>query len=506
MGDMVVIGGLFLAVIFFAVMAVACLYLFRRKGRDYNYVFLSDTAAMGRSFERREDRQAPWALIYVNISLQQVRSHHSNAEAVEVYRFIREYLMAAAHSHPGGMIAKVDGKNYLLMLREEPEEAEKIATGMEKAIRRYIANHGIVSTPDMTFGYYRAKTGQVRFEEARRRAKQVYKLAAANGRGWGVYEYETAHEMDKVENLEKTILRAIDSDSFFLEFQPFIEVVGGTVVGGEVLSRLNDEREGLVMPRYFLQAVKNSSCHSRFDYYIFEKTCKWASCQSHKGLKYLSINFSRYSMSEPDFARNITRITDEYALPHGVVAVEITEEERESSHPNVLKNLNALHEAGFIIFLDDFGSGFTSFDDLQNYSIDVVKIDKKILDQAGTEKGRIIFENMAGMAKQLGCTVLCEGVETAEQVETARAAGCDLIQGFYYYRALPADEFSRLLGRRAVLARETGPAAAGREENAGTEGTVYAAEGVTGDAPEEKTDQKRLEALGVIPVGPRQTP
>lgn len=377
------------------------------------------------------------------------------------------------------MIAKVDGKNYLLMLQEGPEAAEKMAMDIVGAIRKHSNGHGVVSVPDITFGYYQANIGQVRFEEACRRAKQTYKLAAANGKNWGTYRYETAHELDKVESLEKTILQAIADDSFFLEFQPFIDAAQGTIVGGEVLSRLHDEREGLVMPRYFLQAVESSSCYSRFDYYIFEKTCKWAACQTSKELKYLSINFSRYSLSEPDFSQNIIQIADSYHIPHDILAVEITEEEQEKSHPNVRSNLNALHEAGFSIFLDDFGSGFTSLDDLQNYRIDVVKIDKKILNLTTTQKGRIVFSSVAAMARQLGCQVLCEGVETAEQLETAQAAECDLIQGFYYYHSLPAEEFSCLLGHRV---EPTGATATMAE-------------------PELRTDQERLTALGIIDAG-----
>lgn len=146
----------------------------------------------------------------------------------------------------------------------------------------------------------------------------------------------------------------------------------------------------------------------------------------------------------------VVQIADQYHLPHSLIGIEITEEEKIRSDATAQKCLAALHEAGFLILLDDFGTGFTAFTDLQEYQIDQVKIDRDMLLQTKEEKGSILYNNLVRMAKELGYTVLCEGVETAEQLEQVRRSGADVVQGYYYYPPLAAEEFERLLGSAAI--------------------------------------------------------
>ena len=111
----------------------------------------------------------------------------------------------------------------------------------------------------------------------------------------------------------------------------------------------------------------------------------------------------------------------------------------------MMENLSVLKEKGISILLDDFGSGYTTFGDLQNLDISIVKIDSVITQNAVTENGYIILENIVRMAKSIGFKTLCEGVETKEQEEAAVRAGCDLLQGFYYYKPMPAVVLESLL-------------------------------------------------------------
>ena len=109
------------------------------------------------------------------------------------------------------------------------------------------------------------------------------------------------------------------------------------------------------------------------------------------------------------------------------------------------ENLRQLHEEGFLIFLDDFGAGVTTLAELWQLPIDVVKMDKGLLDAAETERGRLLFCDLVRLAKDLGCLVLCEGIERAEQAELARGAGCDFAQGYYFSAPVSAADFLALL-------------------------------------------------------------
>ena len=115
------------------------------------------------------------------------------------------------------------------------------------------------------------------------------------------------------------------------------------------------------------------------------------------------------------------------------------------SGTELTENLAALRKAGFALFLDDFGVGYTSLADLRDHVVDIIKLDKSLLDHTDTERGRILYQNVVRLSKELGMKVLSEGVENEEELHLVRAMGCDLIQGYYYSRPLRAEDFSKLL-------------------------------------------------------------
>lgn len=111
----------------------------------------------------------------------------------------------------------------------------------------------------------------------------------------------------------------------------------------------------------------------------------------------------------------------------------------------MVSSLIKLRKYGINILLDDFGSGYTSYDDLQNLAIDILKIDKRITKNAHTEKGIAILKNIVKTASDLGIKTICEGIETAEEEKIAISAGCDMLQGYYYYHPMPVTKLEQLL-------------------------------------------------------------
>ena len=129
--------------------------------------------------------------------------------------------------------------------------------------------------------------------------------------------------------------------------------------------------------------------------------------------------------------------------------MEILEDKHlsDEAKAQMMENLTTLKAKGVSILLDDFGSGYATLGDLQNLDISIVKIDSAITQNSVTENGYIILENIIRMAKSIGYKTLCEGVETQEQEEVVIRAGCDLLQGFYYYKPMPAVMLESLLGK-----------------------------------------------------------
>jgi EAL domain-containing protein (putative c-di-GMP-specific phosphodiesterase class I) len=200
--------------------------------------------------------------------------------------------------------------------------------------------------------------------------------------------------------------------------------------------------------------VDSVGLNNKFDYYIFEKNCKWISNdkKQREGVKY-TINFSRSTLCDPEFTEKILSIAEKYELNSSCLAVEVLEDKNITAEANkqMMENLSTLKEKGISILLDDFGSGYTTFGDLQNLDISIVKIDSHITQNAVTENGYIILENIVRMAQSIGFKTLCEGVETKEQEDAAIKAGCDLLQGFYYYKPMPAVMLDNLFEKEKML-------------------------------------------------------
>ena len=293
--------------------------------------------------------------------------------------------------------------------------------------------------------------------------KNNFFLSAALGAGlaagaafWYHQQNNREHSQEKMPalqmNLKKELVKRMQDmiyyDRLQLVVQPVVDLETGGIVGGEVLSRLNHPEQGIIFPDKFLPAVEEAGLYPRFDHYIFRKTCQLMGRLSESGvvLQYLSCNFSRMTLSEKGAATRLAKIADDYGVAHDRLAVEVTERESETNTEQFFLNLRQLKDAGFRIFVDDLGAGVTSVRDLWSFPVDVVKIDRSLLLAADDEKGQIAYCGLRNLAVDLGCKVLCEGVETEQQHRFVLDAGCHYGQGFLFYRPMEAEQFLYLMG------------------------------------------------------------
>lgn len=245
----------------------------------------------------------------------------------------------------------------------------------------------------------------------------------------------------------------LDRDLFMLVIQPVIDFRTDTTYNGEALSRLNHPERGMIFPDQFLPAVNAQGLYSRFDRYIFQKSCAWMSRTLSEGDRFdcLSSNFSRKTLSEEGLARDLIQIADRYGVPHHKLGLEITEREKETDAGQMMENLKQLKAAGFRIILDDYGNGVSSINDLKQYPLDIVKIDRSMLLNACTEKGKEAFCELVTTAAQLGMEVVCEGIETDEQNRFARETGCHYGQGFLYFKPISQDKVFEMMQKGSIL-------------------------------------------------------
>ena len=195
--------------------------------------------------------------------------------------------------------------------------------------------------------------------------------------------------------------------------------------------------------------MENSGLISKHDFYMFELACR--QLEKWKGTEYsnisISCNFTRITLSEENFIDKLVMISNSYSFDKAKIAIEITEDAIEKNRETATKNVVRAKELGFTIYLDDLGSGYTSLANLCDYPIDVVKIDRDILLKTENEKGKDLFTGIIALAHSLNIKVICEGVETEEQNTLVSSSDCDLIQGWYYSKALPLEECEEFVRR-----------------------------------------------------------
>ncbi len=242
--------------------------------------------------------------------------------------------------------------------------------------------------------------------------------------------------------LVESILQGLKNNEFKPYFQFIVDNKTKNIVSAEALSRWESPDMGLITPGRYIKAMELSGHIPILEYYMFEMCCR----QLHKwretdfGNLTISCNFTRITISAPDFVDKITEIAKKYVFDSNKLVIEITEDTLEKHFDRAIENINRCKELGYRIALDDLGTGYTSLANLCDYPIDIVKIDREILLKTDNSNGRGLFMGIISLAHSLGLKVVCEGVETKEQKELVDKTDCDYVQGWYYSRVFPDRE------------------------------------------------------------------
>ena len=401
----------------------------------------STVSKLESSFNKSGKLRERRSMLYINVSLENYRSLYSDAETAKVYNDVKALLLDSFSPLKNGFISPYGESAYIAYSTLNKEEIRKLADEFNAALNKCLTINNALNVVEVRIGASFVSGTDVSFDAAISRAKQASVIAKNKNIPYAEWDINSGKALEKKIKIENNIESEIDNNRFFLVYQPVLDAKTKEIIGAEALSRLNSTGDGVINPGSFLSAVDSVGLNNKFDYYIFEKNCKWISNDKKQREVYkYTINFSRETMCDPQFAEKIIEIANKYGLSSSCLAVEILEDKdiTEDAKKQMMENLTALKEHGVSILLDDFGRGYSRFDDLQNLDISIVKIDSSITQNAVTENGYIILENIIRTAKSIGFKTLCEGVETKEQEEAAVRAGCDLLQGFYYYKPMPA--------------------------------------------------------------------
>lgn len=246
---------------------------------------------------------------------------------------------------------------------------------------------------------------------------------------------------------------ALEEKQFVLYYQPQYNHADGTIIGAEALVRWKHPDRGLISPGIFIPIFEKNGYISKLDFYVFEHACIFLKKSIEQGLPLvpISTNFCRHDIFLTNFAEKLEAIREQYDVPANYLRVEITESAIMGSNDQINEMIKRLHKYGYIVEMDDFGSGYSSLNVLKDIEMDVIKLDMLFLsEETNNTRGGTILSAVVRMAKWLQVPVIAEGVETLKQADFLRSIGCNYIQGYLYSRPLPEEQYIALLTGSAI--------------------------------------------------------
>jgi len=264
--------------------------------------------------------------------------------------------------------------------------------------------------------------------------------------------FDEAMELELLDErlLEQEMFDALRQKQFKVYYQPIFDLKSGNLVSAEALVRWKHPQRGLISPDKFIPLFERNGFISEMDMEITEQVCNHIESWKNRGIEVIpiSVNVSRQDLNSGSYCDQAKEVLTRHQVSISNVMLEVTESAFTENLEQLLSCINKLRSEGFKILMDDFGSGYSSFNMFQNLPVDILKLDMKFLKhETEIDRGKTILESIVYMTKKLGIPVIVEGVENPEQADYLKKLECEEVQGFYFSRPMPRDEFEKVLIR-----------------------------------------------------------
>ena len=308
-------------------------------------------------------------------------------------------------------------------------------------------------TLQLSYGVYIVEDKKMELRRMEDRAAMARRTAKASFSSSNIvfYKEQFKDSLYNIKFIEENLQRAIDEHQFLMYLQPKYSIKKNEIIGAEALVRWIHPERGMIYPNQFIPIIEENGSIIQVDHYIWRKACLFIKNCIDSGLKPIpiSVNVSRIHLRGDETPQILSEIVESTGIPGRLLELEITETAEDL---RISQQTALLKESGFKLLMDDFGSGYSSLNVLLESPFDVIKLDKRFIENMMTsDKGRNILDHVLQMSTNLDITVLAEGVETQEQVDLLQGIGCDQVQGYYYARPMPEDELFEQLRKSQGL-------------------------------------------------------
>ena len=411
------------------------------------------------TIKKRKNRKYNFGI--VNLVFVNYRNYvvaHSLKEGEEMLKTIYEAIVAELNKKSlvakRDMVAHLTSSNYALILEGETEEVirERLETIIKKletidGSHKFSFQAGVSFIGDHVFektSHDNRKNKDINLEYSNACAARAT-LNESDESGIAFFGEKLVEDQKWLDNVQSKQQQAVDNEEFVIYYQPKYNPRTNELSGVEALIRWQSPEYGFVTPYRFIPIFEKNGFITEIDHYMLEHVARDQKKWLDMGYKCVpaSVNVSRAHFIEDDLAEQIRDTIDKYGTPHDLVEIELTESAFFDDKKAMLETINKLKGYGFAVSMDDFGSGYSSLNSLKDMPLDVLKLDAEFfhIESSDESRGKTVVSEAIKLAKSLNMKTVAEGVEIKEQVDFLADEGCDMIQGYYYAKPMPGEEY-----------------------------------------------------------------
>lgn len=383
----------------------------------------------------RKARERGLAYVYFNLANFKSFNNSHGFDAGD--QLLRRTAHALNVAFPGYLVSRFsEDKFSVLCLADDLEERVSRA---QQVVRDYQRGTSV----ELRAGIYLVDDGKVDIDQAHDRAR----IACDSIRGrydvfFRYFDDELSFKHDREQFIISNLDSALARGDIRVYFQPIVRTITGAIYGFEALTRWIDPELDLISPGDFVPVLERARLTHRLDQYVLECVCRQMRALHDSGAPWInvSVNLSRLDFSALDIPRLVREVTDRYRVPRRALNIEVTESAFTDAEQRLYASVASLRSMGYSVWMDDFGSGYSSLGNLKEHKFDLIKIDMGFLrDFDPGARSNEVLASVIDMIKRMGTGSLIEGVETQEQLDFVSAVGCEFIQGYLFGKPRPLE-------------------------------------------------------------------
>lgn len=344
-----------------------------------------------------------------------------------------------------GLCGRLDSDHFAFLIEHRSDYCDEMFMAAMDRINSFPG----INKMSAKWGIYTIESPELSMEQICDRALlAAHSIKGQYGKRFAFYDEALRHVLLYQQEIENTMEQALEQEQFLVYLQPKFNIYNEKIIGAEALVRWNHPEKGFLSPGSFIPLFESNGFITRLDMYVWDKTCALLRRWINNGLSPVpvSVNVSRADIYNADLPQILRRLMEKHGISPELLHLEITESAYTENPKQIVETVEELRDIGFLIEMDDFGSGYSSLNMLNELPIDVLKLDMGFIQNETTRlEPHGILELIVSLARWLNLSVVAEGVETKSQVDKLRELGCLYVQGYYFSVPLSPEDFEPLL-------------------------------------------------------------